>query len=222
MDALLLAVLNALWQGAALITLVALALRAGLRRNATTACVVWSITFVVVALLPALDLALAQPAKPHAAQNAFAQRTARQPRPAHDRAAADETQRAYFPLSAAPVLATDATITRGPQAARVVASWPVSLAERADDLATQLGGVATAFVRSWGIAIVAAWALVAGGLLLRLARAYAAVARMKRDARPIDDPLILGRLRAAGHRRRATVAYSPPSRSRARSVSGVR
>ncbi|HYW54552.1 MAG TPA: hypothetical protein VE826_11310, partial [Dongiaceae bacterium] len=64
MDALLLAVLNALWQGAALIALVALALRAGLRRNATTACVVWSVTFVVVALLPAIDLALARPASP--------------------------------------------------------------------------------------------------------------------------------------------------------------
>ena len=62
MDALIVAVLNALWQGAALIALVALALRAGLRRNATTACVVWSITFLVVALLPALDLALARPA----------------------------------------------------------------------------------------------------------------------------------------------------------------
>ncbi|MEA2687479.1 MAG: hypothetical protein QOD51_86, partial [Candidatus Eremiobacteraeota bacterium] len=64
MDALLLAVLNALWQGAALTALVALALRAGLRRNATTACVVWSLTFVVIALLPALDLALGEPATP--------------------------------------------------------------------------------------------------------------------------------------------------------------
>ncbi|HEY6237533.1 MAG TPA: hypothetical protein VIW69_20705, partial [Candidatus Elarobacter sp.] len=62
MDALILAVLNALWQGTALIALVALALRAGVRRNAATACVVWSITFLVVALLPALDLALARPA----------------------------------------------------------------------------------------------------------------------------------------------------------------
>ncbi len=33
MDALVLAVLNALWQGAALIALVALALRTGLRRD---------------------------------------------------------------------------------------------------------------------------------------------------------------------------------------------
>ncbi len=61
MDALLLAVLNALWQGAALLAVVALALRAGLRRNATTACAVWSFTFLVVALLPALDLAVARP-----------------------------------------------------------------------------------------------------------------------------------------------------------------
>ena len=62
MDALLLAVLNALWQGAVLIGLVALGLRAGLRRNATTACVVWTITFAVVALLPAIDLVVARPA----------------------------------------------------------------------------------------------------------------------------------------------------------------
>lgn len=217
MDALLLAVLNALWQGAALIALVALALRAGLRRNATTACVVWSLTFVVVALLPALDLALAHPPKSATApavrdavlaQSTRLARTAQNGRPQPALAAAYERQRAYFPLSAAPVLATDTTITRATQPVRDVASWPVSFAQRADDLATKVGGIATGFVRSWGIAIVAFWALVAGGLLLRLARAYAAVARMKRDATPIDDPRILGRLRAAGHRRRATVAQS--------------
>jgi beta-lactamase regulating signal transducer with metallopeptidase domain len=202
MDALLLAVLNALWQGAALIALVTLTLRAGLRRNATTACVVWSITFVVVALLPALDLALARP--PAAARvvhdTAFAQ-------PAPVRRPANEHP-SYFPLSAAPVLAADATFTRAPHPSVTVASWPASLAQRADDVAMRLGGVATAFVRSWGIVLVGAWALVAGTLLLRLARAYAAVARMKRDATMIDDPRILGRLRAAGHRRRATVAQS--------------
>ena len=72
----------------------------------------------------------------------------------------------------------------------------------------QVGGAATAFARAWGIALFALWALVAGALLLRLAAAYAAIGRMKRDATPIDDPLILNRLRAAGHRRRATVAQS--------------
>jgi hypothetical protein len=61
MDAVLLATLNALWQGAALIALVMLALRAGLRRNATTACVVWSVTFLIIAALPMIDLTLARP-----------------------------------------------------------------------------------------------------------------------------------------------------------------
>jgi beta-lactamase regulating signal transducer with metallopeptidase domain len=72
----------------------------------------------------------------------------------------------------------------------------------------RLGGAATPFARTWGLAIVTAWALVAGALLLRLAAAYAAVARMKRDATPFEDPLIERRLRAAGHRRRAAVACS--------------
>ena len=207
MDALLLAVLNALWQGAALIALVALVLRAGLRRNATTACVVWSITFLVVALLPALDLALARPA------------------------VAPPTVTATAAVPTATTDATDATVVRhrdvvrsttvGPARASAsraqtsasaapgtVSAIRASIAERVRDGSMRIGGAATAFARGWGIALVSVWALVAGTLLLRLARGYAAVARMKRAATPLDDPHVLARLRAAGHRRRATVARS--------------
>jgi len=211
MDALLLAVLNALWQGAALIALVALALRAGLRRNATTACVVWTITFGVVALLPALDLALARPAGPVAAPSSNAR--ARGADFAPVRGAARESRSAYepsshFPLAAAPALAAGATFTRAAQPADALAAWRTAFVQRAGDAAMLLGGTATAVAHGWGIAIVAAWGLVAGGLLLRLAASYAAVARMKRDATPIEDSVIANRLRAAGHRRRASVARS--------------
>ena len=188
MDALLLAVLNALWQGAALIALVALALRSGLRRNATTACVAWSMTFLVVALLPALDLALARPALAPAASTAA-------------------TSVAH-------------TATTVPRAATVaVVPWPqrtpviteplrAAIGERVRELSMRAGGAATAFARVWGFALAGAWALVAGALLLRLACGYAGVARMKREATPLDVPLVLARLHAAGHRRRATIARS--------------
>lgn len=217
MDALLLAVLNALWQGAALIALVALALRAGLRRNATTACVVWSITFAVVALLPAIDLALARPANvaPAALTGTSAVTTSagtafRAVRGATVVAAApaaraDAALRNSAPLDVSAVETDDVALPAlSPPAGAAIAA----LRGGVGDGAVRLGGVATAFVRVWGIVLVAAWALVAGALLLRLAAAYAAVARMKRGATPLDDPLILGRLRAAGHRRRATVAQS--------------
>ncbi|HEY0614610.1 MAG TPA: M56 family metallopeptidase, partial [Candidatus Elarobacter sp.] len=186
MDAVLLAVLNALWQGAALIALVALALRAGLRRNATTACVVWSITFAVVALLPAIDLAIPRPpakAPVHAAARAA------QPLPAG---------------RAVPIGRVDARSVAAP------APEPApGLAERADELATRAGGVATGFVRTWGLGLVALWALIAGTLLVRLVRGYAAIASLKRGATPVGDPRLTARLRAAGHRRIAAVAASP-------------
>ncbi len=190
MDALLLAVLNALWQGAALIAVVALALRAGLRRNATTACVVWSFTFLVVALLPALDLAVARPQVAPLADTA-APVTA----PARARDAAG---------AAAAISATSSAAHGGPAIAPVRAA----LSERVRRGAIRLGGAATTFVRAWGLALLCVWALVAGVLLVRLARGYAAVARMKRDATPLDDAVMVARLRAAGHRRRAVVAQS--------------
>ena len=202
MDTLLFAVFNALWQGAALIALVALALRAGLRRNATTACVVWSITFAVVALLPAIDLALARPASTPApvARAPFLVRIApAEPRTHVPASRADAPQplaRTYHVAYSAPPPTSDLLApARG-------------LVQRFDEAALRLGRVATPFVRAWSFALVAIWALVAGTLLLRLAAAYAAVARMKQAAIPLDDPLMLARLHAAGHRRRASVARS--------------
>ena len=189
MDALLLAVLNALWQGAALIAVVALALRAGLRRNATTACVVWSFSFLVVALLPALDLAVARP------QIAPLARTAA---PVTAPARALHAVRAAATTSATTISATSSA----------AAPVPVALSERVRAGAMRLGGAATAFARAWGLALLSVWALVAGVLLVRLGRGYAAVGRMKREATPLEDPLVLARLRAAGHRRRAAVAQS--------------
>jgi beta-lactamase regulating signal transducer with metallopeptidase domain len=219
MDALLLAVLNALWQGAALIALVALALRAGLRRNATTACVVWSVTFVVVALLPAIDLALARPASPVAATAAASPQTleARSARDARDaRISATlaaprsaSRQAGLVAPAASGARAADVRFALAPAPAdRAVTPVHVVVAQRVGDGAVRVGGAATAFARAWGFAVLALWALVAGALLLRLVIAYAAVGRMKRDATPIDDPLFLSRLRAAGHRRRAAVAQS--------------
>ena len=204
MDALILAVLNALWQGAALIALVALALRIGLRRNATTACVVWSITFLVVALLPALDLALARPAisapAPALVPGGPVATNANVATLGGRAVVATKTASVPFvatPSAPAPHRAQDA-----------VAAMRASIAERVRESAMRVGGAATAFARVWGIAVFGAWALVACTLLLRLARGYAAVARMKREATPLDDPLVLARLRDAGHRRRATVARS--------------
>jgi beta-lactamase regulating signal transducer with metallopeptidase domain len=205
MDALLLAVLNALWQAAALIALVAVALRWGLRRNATTACVVWSMTFAVVALLPVVDLVLARPAAQPVAKNPdiiFAEvGIARSPAARAVLAAPATTDR----LGAGTATADGATV----DGAAVTAAAEQSVVERIDAQTTRLGGAVTAFVRAWGIAIAGAWALIAALLLLRLGRAYAAIASMKRDATPLDDPAVLARLRAAGHRRRATVACSP-------------
>jgi bla regulator protein blaR1 len=200
MDALIIAVLNALWQGAALIALVALALRAGLRRNATTACVVWSITFLVVALLPALDLALARPAVAPASTAAISPVTAR-----------DDVRVQLAAVSTTSASAT--TAARRPATTAVVPTGAIGtirglLGERVRTGSIRLGGAVTAFARAWGLMLLGVWAFVAGTLLLRLARGYAAVVRMKRDATPLDDPLVLAQLHAAGHRRRATVARS--------------
>jgi beta-lactamase regulating signal transducer with metallopeptidase domain len=196
MDALLLAVLNALWQGAALIALAALALRAGLRRSATTACVVWSVAFGVIALLPLIDLALAHPwvaAEP----SARAEPSGRIAVPAATRAA-PALQLVDVSNAAARVAEPPAAPAHGP-----------TLPQRVRDIALALGGAATVFARAWGIVVLGAWAVVAGALVLRLARGYAAIARMKREATPLDDPAVMARLRAAGHRRRADVACSP-------------
>ena len=203
MDALLLATFNALWQGAALVVIVTLALRSGLRRNATTACVVWSVAFLVVAVLPVLDLALARPATapppaPARSDSIVALVTSDVTRTA-DATTARVASHVRSDTVALP-LALEPQDNR-PNAARAVA-------ERAGTLAVQLGGLATGFSHAWGPLLVAAWSLVAGTLLLRLALAYAAVARVKRTATPLDDPTIAARLRAAGHRRRATVASS--------------
>lgn len=195
MDAVLVAVLNALWQGAALIAFVAFALRAGLRRNATTACVVWMLAFAIVALLPAIDLAIARPAKLDVT-------------PAFDRA--------QFSVRVAGSAASHRRVERRaprvffapPTRQHAIVSIGASLAQRVGENAQRLGRTTTAFARAWGLAIAGVWALVATALLLRLGGAYAAVARVKREATPIDDPTIAARLRAAGHRRRATVARS--------------
>ncbi len=205
MDALILAVLNALWQGAALIALVALALRIGLRRNATTACVVWSITFLVVALLPALDLALARPAI-----SAPAPVVVRAGSVAPNANVAVLRGRAVVaPVTASAPFVAAPNAGPAPRGAQdAVASMHASIAEHVRESAMRAGSAASAFARVWGIALFGAWALVAGTLLLRLARGYAAVARMKREATPLDDPLVLARLRDAGHCRRATVARS--------------
>jgi beta-lactamase regulating signal transducer with metallopeptidase domain len=213
MDALLLAVLNALWQGAAVIALVALALRAGLRRNATTACVVWSVAFVLVALLPAIDLVLA---RPHAPVAPAAQRTL-------TLAVADDVPAAkHADGSKAEVVASRGMLSTDRSAVVRSGSAPetkvratlftvpakISLAQRLDDAAARAGSVATSFARTWALAVGALWALVCGTLLLRLILAYAAIARMKRGARPLDDAVVLARLRAAGHRRHAEIASS--------------
>jgi beta-lactamase regulating signal transducer with metallopeptidase domain len=203
MDALLLAIFNALWQGAALIAIVALALRFGLRRNATTACMVWSAAFVVVAVLPLLDLALERPATalpvpifiikaaPHSAARTFAE-PLRAARPGGE-----------FRLVRVPAL----PVRRSAQDELRAAS--AAGAQRLRDAAMQLGGLATTFSNTWGPLLAAAWSLIVAVLLLRLALAYAAVVRVKRAATPLEDPLIAARLRAAGHFRRATVASSP-------------
>src|ERR1700676_3627977 len=192
MDALLLAVLNALWQGAALVALVTLALRAGLRRNATTACVVWSVAFVVVALLPAIDLAVA---------HAWAPATVRAPTEPPLSVAA-ESQQVIVPVR---VVNVPYSALSAPDAL-VVAPSP---ATRWREAALALGGAATAFARAWGMLVLGVWAAVAGTLVLRLVLGYAAIARMKRGATPLADPAVMARLRAAGHRRRADVACSP-------------
>ncbi|HEV3089790.1 MAG TPA: M56 family metallopeptidase [Candidatus Elarobacter sp.] len=219
MDALLLAILNALWQGAALIALVALALRWGLRRNATTACVVWSVAFVVVALLPALDFALARPAVVPAV-SPFEEQVSVRVAGATPRGATTQVDPMTATSARGPRAASSA---EAPYAASAVAPRPsraAAMLERARDVVAAgvlqigvagllVGETATALARSFGFAIVCAWALVAAFLLLRLARSYAAIAAMKRDATPLDDPAVLARLRAAGHRRRAGVACSP-------------
>ena len=206
MDALLLAVLNALWQAAALIALVALALRWGLRKNATTACVVWSVTFAVVALLPAVDLALARPAAVQPAQaQAAAARAAAAQADAFALHTAVESSAATRAVLDASTVADAQPQTR---AVALPAPFGAAVLGRVGTETTRLGGVATTFVRTWGTALAGTWALVAALLLLRLGRAYAAIGAMKRNATPLDDPAVLARLRGAGHRRRATVACS--------------
>ncbi|HTD33145.1 MAG TPA: M56 family metallopeptidase, partial [Candidatus Elarobacter sp.] len=214
MDALLLAVLNALWQGAAVIVLVALALRAGLRRNATTACVVWSVAFAVVALLPAIDLVLG---RPHAPVAPAAPRTvtfAVADEPGASKHASVSTIAAFVPRAtnaadSGAVVHSDAGAAMKVRASFVAATSPISLAQRLDDAAARAGSVATAFAHGWALVLVALWALVSGTLLLRLTTAYGAIARMKRGATPLGDAVVLARLRAAGHRRRAEIAFSP-------------
>ena len=197
MDALLLAVLNALWQGVALTALVAAAMRLGLRRNATTACVVWTIAFGVIAALPFVDLASARPpARP-------------EPPPSRELVVAAVVP-VREPASLVAETASPATVVHDvvprPDA---FATLRASLAADVDGARVRAGSTLTGLVRAWGTLIVAIWAIAAGTLLLRLGAAYYAVARVKRRATPVDDPLIERRLRDAGHRRRATVASSP-------------
>jgi beta-lactamase regulating signal transducer with metallopeptidase domain len=52
------AVVNSVWQGLALVGIVALVLRCARRSNAATTCAIWCATFFVVTLLPAVDVAL--------------------------------------------------------------------------------------------------------------------------------------------------------------------
>ncbi|MDB5068899.1 MAG: hypothetical protein JWM87_10, partial [Candidatus Eremiobacteraeota bacterium] len=158
MDALLLAVFNALWQGAALIALVALALRAGLRRNATTACVVWSVTFLVVALLPALDLALARPAvTPPASFVARAGNVAMSAALKPQSAAASAVR-----TTTSATRAAAAELAPAPQRAQdLIGPIRASIGERVREGSMRVGSAATAFARGWGIALLCAWALVA-------------------------------------------------------------
>lgn len=202
MEALLLAILNALWQGAALIAIVTLALRAGLRRNATTACVVWSVAFVVVAALPAVDLALAHPAAAPPPASARVVTLA-----SLSSVASGEQMRAAPRVSDAGLDVTLEPRVVAPPRDDLRATLAAA-ARRAGDAATQLGGAATRLSRAWGPLLAVAWSLVATALVLRLVLAYRAVARVKRSAVPLDDPAIATRLRAAGHHRRAVVASS--------------
>ncbi len=197
MDALLLATLNAVWQGAAIVAIVTLVLRAGLRRNATTACVVWSVAFAVIAALPILDFALAHPARLAAAPAATIARDA----VAGGVAAFDVRSTRVQPASGRPADSLE-------MPKRVLRAAGATAARRGRMLAMQLGSLASAVSRAWGLAIVAAWALVAGLLLVRLGMAYRAVARVKRCATPLDDSGIAAQLRRAGHRRQATVGSS--------------
>lgn len=217
MDAVLLATLNALWQGTALIALVMLALRAGLRRNATTACVVWSVTFLIIAALPVLDLALARPSTsappPSPAIALDVSRTELRLNPPAARPAQrvvlDIDTTAALP-SALPQLDVTAR-QQNPTAATPLAGVRAAVEtafRRADALVTQLGAFASRFSRAWGAAILAAWSLVTGTLLFRLGLAYLAVVRAKRNATPLDDAGITAQLRSAGHRRGAIVASS--------------
>ncbi|MEO7038970.1 MAG: M56 family metallopeptidase, partial [Candidatus Elarobacter sp.] len=193
-DTIFLAVLNALWQGAALVGCVALVMRLGLRRNATTACLVWSAAFAIVALLPVLDFALARPAAPVSATFALPAPASVRRAPASGAQAVRATHSAVVPKMAAGTLAMPPRHD--------------ALGVMLGATAVRLGGVATAFARSWGIGLVGVWAAIAGSLLVRLALAYVALARLKRDAVTLDDPLLTAVLRRAGHRRRARIASS--------------
>src|SRR5471032_250901 len=55
---ILLALLNGLWQGIALVAITMLALRFWRGRNAATTCAIWSAVYLAVALLPIVDVAL--------------------------------------------------------------------------------------------------------------------------------------------------------------------
>ncbi len=196
MDALLIAVLNALWQGTALIALVTVAMRAGLRRNATTACVVWTIAFGVIAALPFVDLASNRS-------------PAETPRPVARVLEFSESAPLTEPIRTMPQNARAVTAVRASHPhPSALDALRASLAASAGDASVRAGSILTALARTWGTIVIAAWALAAGLLLVRLAGAYRAVARVKRSATPIGDPLIDARLRAAGHRRSAAVAAS--------------
>ena len=159
----------------------------------------------VVALLPALDLALARPRR--------ADRSSRRARRSRFGSAPAPASPRPFRLHA--IAAADAPV-RPRRGDRPTAA---STASRAGSL--RVGGLATPFAHAWGIALFRV-GIVAALLLLRLGRAYATLAPMKRHATPLADPPVLGRPQRAGHRRRARSRRPTHVTSRARSVSGGR
>ncbi|HZO93128.1 MAG TPA: M56 family metallopeptidase [Candidatus Baltobacteraceae bacterium] len=230
-----LSVLNAMWQGAVLAILVALAIRAVPRRNAATTCALWSIVYLVIAFLPLVDFALARPvAASLAGADATALRTvvsssASLARARH--AVVPSPQSRASALRPSPLAAAESAsalvshriprVSRAdvPDRPRLMpfagANAPLGLEalRRVAALPADAGLFAVAHSLSDAIGtcawpMLAGWAVVDTILLWRLAWSYALVLRVKRAATPLTMSLPavnLHRGRAAGLRTSADV-----------------
>jgi len=202
---IIVAAVNAFWQGTLIVGLAALALRLLRRVNAATACTIWTAAFVTIALLPAVNLvvqrstvektaapapaawsqALSVPVRALRARSAQVERAASTPQAEARFSRINVVHARYQPPTASTMSSPAAPLPHWSAHAALIA-----FAAATSSFAGQLGAV-----------LIFTWAVVAFVLLVALVRDYAALRRLKRSAVPLQRISLERVPRCAGGRR---------------------